>query len=93
MSLGLVVATVAIFIRSCFRVAELKGGFKSDLANDQVAFMILEGAMMIIACGALTAIHPGLVFPRESWSAPAQSGLTRVASQSSQIEMRRGLVV
>ncbi|KAJ5206867.1 RTA1 domain protein [Penicillium cf. griseofulvum] len=89
---SLVVATITIFIRSCFRVAELKGGFGSDLANDQVAFMILEGAMIIIACSALTAIHPGLVFPRERWSALAQSGLTRVASQSSHIEMRQGLV-
>ncbi|KAJ5810977.1 RTA1 domain protein [Penicillium robsamsonii] len=89
---ALVVATITIFIRSCFRVAELKGGFGSDLANDQVAFMILEGAMIIIACSALTAIHPGVVFPRERWSAPAQSGLTRVASQSSHIEMRQGPV-
>ncbi|OOO05032.1 RTA-like protein [Aspergillus oryzae] len=47
--IGLAIATLTIFIRSIFRVAELNGGFSSDLANDEVAFMILEGAMMVIA--------------------------------------------
>lgn len=57
--LGLAVATLTIFIRSIFRVAELNGGFSSDLANDEVAFMILEGAMMVIACACMSVFHPG----------------------------------
>ncbi|RAH82402.1 putative RTA1 domain protein [Aspergillus japonicus CBS 114.51] len=87
--ISLVVATTTIFIRSCFRVAELKGGFGSALANDQVAFMVLEGVMMILACGAMTAFHPGLVFSRERWNASAQQQLKlqRVETGSSQIEM------
>nr|A0A2Z5TTA9.1 RecName: Full=Efflux pump himE; AltName: Full=Himeic acid A biosynthesis cluster protein E [Aspergillus japonicus]BBA91555.1 transporter [Aspergillus japonicus] len=59
---GLALATVAIFMRSVFRVAELKGGFHSSLANDQVLFMTLEGAMIAIAVIALTVLHPGLCF-------------------------------
>jgi len=59
-ALGL--ATVCIYIRSCFRVAELEGGFDSALANDEVLFMILEGAMVSVACIALTVAHPGMVF-------------------------------
>ncbi|OOF89857.1 hypothetical protein ASPCADRAFT_519604 [Aspergillus carbonarius ITEM 5010] len=55
-------ATLAIFIRSVFRVAELKGGFHSALANDEVDFMILEGAMIVIAILSLTALHPGVCF-------------------------------
>ena len=59
---ALALATLCIFIRSCFRVAELRGGFNGALANQQVTFMILEGAMIVIACIALTMAHPGLVF-------------------------------
>ena len=59
---GLVVATIAILIRSTFRVAELSGGFKGSLANNQPTFMILEGAMVTLACLCLTICHPGLAF-------------------------------
>jgi hypothetical protein len=59
-ALGL--ATFCIFVRSCFRVAELSQGFGGSLANDQITFMILEGAMIIIASIALTALHPGRAF-------------------------------
>ncbi|KAJ5918289.1 RTA1-domain-containing protein [Penicillium verhagenii] len=59
---GLALATVTIFVRSVFRVAELKGGFHSSLANNQVLFMILEGAMIAIAITCLTVLHPGVCF-------------------------------
>ncbi len=60
--IGLSVATFTIFVRSTFRVAELSGGFHGPLANDQVSFMILEGAMIVIACLCLTCLHPGVTF-------------------------------
>ncbi|RAL13911.1 RTA1 domain-containing protein [Aspergillus homomorphus CBS 101889] len=59
---SLAIATLAIFVRSVFRVAELKGGFHSSLANNQVLFMVLEGAMIAIAVLCLTAFHPGVCF-------------------------------
>ncbi|KAJ5930485.1 RTA1-domain-containing protein [Penicillium verhagenii] len=59
---GLALATVTIFVRSVFRVAELKGGFHSSLANNEVLFMILEGAMIAIAISCLTVLHPGVCF-------------------------------
>lgn len=63
MLLGLAVATVAIFIRSAYRIAELSGGFNSHLfTDDEVTFMILEGVMIIIACFCLTAFHPAVSF-------------------------------
>lgn len=60
--IGLSVSTLAIFIRSCFRVAELSGGFRGPLANNEFSFMILEGCMISIACGCLTLMHPGTAF-------------------------------
>ncbi|KAL4899200.1 hypothetical protein BDW74DRAFT_183941 [Aspergillus multicolor] len=56
---GLVVATITIYTRSIFRVVELNGGYDSELANDEITFMILEGAMVSIACICLTVLHPG----------------------------------
>lgn len=57
--IGLTIATIAIFIRSVFRVAELRDGFSSELAGNEVAFMILEGAMIVVATICLTVFHPG----------------------------------
>ncbi|KAJ5107988.1 hypothetical protein N7456_004663 [Penicillium angulare] len=65
--LCLSLAVLTIYIRSCFRVAELQGGFTSDLANNQVALMILESAMVSFAVICLTIGHPGLVLGRR-WS-------------------------
>ena len=59
---GLCIATLTIFIRSAFRVAELSGGFHGPLANNQISFMILEGVMIIIATSCLTLLHPGVAF-------------------------------
>ncbi|KAL8798928.1 MAG: hypothetical protein Q9182_006275 [Xanthomendoza sp. 2 TL-2023] len=64
---SLSIATLAIYIRSIFRVAELQGGFQGHLANDQVTFMILEGTMIAIASIALTLPHPGMIFGR-NWN-------------------------
>jgi hypothetical protein len=61
---SLALATVCIFIRSVFRVAELSGGFKGHLANNQISFMILDGVMVIIASFTLTVMHPGRGFGR-----------------------------
>lgn len=59
---SLFVATLLIFIRSVYRVAELWGGFQSHLANDEVTFMIFEGPMIIIAVMMMSAFHPGRIF-------------------------------
>ncbi|KAF2144367.1 uncharacterized protein K452DRAFT_222702 [Aplosporella prunicola CBS 121167] len=59
---ALAAATVLIFVRCCFRVAELNEGFNGELANDEVIFMILEGPMIILACACLTVFHPGISF-------------------------------
>ena len=77
-SLG--VATLAILIRSAFRVAELSQGFHGKLANQQVTFMILEGAMVVSACILLTVFHPGLAFGG-AWSAATWTLRTREAQK------------
>ncbi|PLB50918.1 RTA1 like protein [Aspergillus steynii IBT 23096] len=62
--IGISTATVTIFIRSFFRVFELNGGFHSRLANNEPALMVLDGAMVSVACLWLTVMHPGVVMAR-----------------------------
>ncbi|KAL9019841.1 MAG: hypothetical protein Q9185_002890 [Variospora sp. 1 TL-2023] len=62
---AITLSTITIYIRSCFRVAELQEGFDGRLANDEVTYMVLEGMMIVLASLALTAAHPGFVFGRK----------------------------
>lgn len=57
---ALAAAVFLIIVRSAYRLAELQGGFHGKLANNEVVFMIIEGPMVILACAALVAFHPGL---------------------------------
>lgn len=50
-------------------MAELQGGFDSKLANDEIALMILECAMVAIACICLTGLHPALLVGK-NWRTP-----------------------
>jgi hypothetical protein len=63
---ALALTTLFILTRSSFRVAELAKGFGSKLANEEVPFMILEGAMIVLATASMTAFHPGRAFG-EKW--------------------------
>jgi hypothetical protein len=66
------IATILIFIRSVYRIAELQGGFHGSIANNEALFMIFEGPMIILACFAVTLVHPGFAFAGR-WSAAAWS--------------------
>ncbi|MCJ1477671.1 hypothetical protein MMC13_006344 [Lambiella insularis] len=78
------VATLTIFIRSCFRVAELSQGFHGPLANQEITFMVLEGAMIVIAITALTTFHPGVCF--EGYWAAADFGLKGRKKQRANVD-------
>jgi hypothetical protein len=60
---GLAIATVTILSRCVYRCVELSGGFHGTLfTSDEVVFMVMEGAMIIIACLCLTFFHPAVSF-------------------------------
>ena len=66
---ALSLATLCIFIRSVYRVAELGEGWEGALIKNQSLFIGLEGAMVIVAVLALNAFHPGICF-REGYDLP-----------------------
>jgi RTA1 like protein len=59
---ALILATLCIFARCVFRVAELAGGWRGPLMKNQRLFIGLEGVMVIVAALVLVAFHPGLCF-------------------------------
>lgn len=60
---GLCVAYFTIIIRCAYRVPEMVDGWGGELMQDEPTFFGLEGAMMAIACIALTITHPVFFFP------------------------------
>lgn len=59
-ALGL--ATVGVFWRSVYRVAELSRGWNGPLMYRQDLFIGFEGVMIAVACLALNVFHPSLCF-------------------------------
>ena len=59
---ALAFATLCIFIRSVYRVAELSEGWEGSLIKNQDTFVDLEGVMVLTAVLALNAFHPGFCF-------------------------------
>ncbi|PSR79367.1 RTA1 like protein-domain-containing protein [Coniella lustricola] len=65
---SLALITLLILIRTCYRCAELSGGFTGYLAQDEIAFMVLDGAMILSASILLTISNPGWAFGK-AWPA------------------------
>lgn len=55
-----IAAALAIFVRIAFRLDALGMAFTSHLANNEVTFTFLEGAMAVIATVGLIIFHLGL---------------------------------
>nr|QCC62997.1 hypothetical protein [Phoma sp.] len=86
--ISLLIATVAILVRSTYRVAELWQGFSGELWNNERDFMILDGAMMSFAALLLTVFHPGPAF-KEQWHAANWSFRSQPPAKASRRRSRR----
>jgi hypothetical protein len=59
-------ATLCIFTRSVYRVAELSDGWKGRLISTQSYFIGLEGSIVAAGILSLNAFHPGFCFQEGS---------------------------
>jgi hypothetical protein len=59
---ALAFATLCIFTRSVYRVAELSQGWQGHLIKTQKYFIGLEGAIVAAGILSLNAFHPGICF-------------------------------
>lgn len=57
---ALTLATICIFWRSVYRVAELSKGWNGPLMYRQGLFIGFEGVMVAVACLALNVFHPSV---------------------------------
>jgi hypothetical protein len=73
-----------IIVRCTFRAVELSDGFDSEMANDEVMYMILEPPMIALAVIALTVLHPGVCF-QGAWLGAS----TRSPKKVEEIEMEK----
>ncbi|KAK6344301.1 hypothetical protein TWF696_007941 [Orbilia brochopaga] len=55
-------ATVFIFVRCVYRVAEMTQGWGGALMSNETYFLTLEGLMVILAVLVLNVFHPGICF-------------------------------
>jgi hypothetical protein len=60
--IALGVATIGIFWRSVYRVAELSRGWNGPLTFRQDLFIGFEGVMIAVACLGLNVFHPSFCF-------------------------------
>lgn len=66
---ALALATILIFWRSVFRVAELAEGWSGDLIKRQDLFIAFEGVMVVVAVLALNVAHPAFCFATKGTAA------------------------
>lgn len=66
--MGMQVASVLLIVYSIYRIVEFAGGVTGTLYQNQTAFMIIGGAIPLIACIILTIFHPGTAFG-DAWAA------------------------
>lgn len=59
---AITIAYAAIFIRCVYRIAEMAGGWSNPIMQNQIAFIVLDGLMCIVAVLALNLFHPGFLF-------------------------------
>lgn len=59
---ALTLATICIFWRSVYRVAELSEGWTGNLIRHQWLFVGFEGVMVIVACLSLNLFNPAFAF-------------------------------
>ncbi|EGP87264.1 uncharacterized protein MYCGRDRAFT_42167 [Zymoseptoria tritici IPO323] len=56
---GLIIATLAVYLRTCFRLAETAEGLMEELSTHEVYFGCLEFAPVVVAVFIFTYWHPG----------------------------------
>jgi hypothetical protein len=59
---AIVTAYVTITIRCIYRIAEMAGGWRNPIMQDEIAFIILDSVMCVVACLVVNVWHPGFLF-------------------------------
>ncbi|OCL03125.1 RTA1-domain-containing protein [Glonium stellatum] len=62
MVVAIAIAFTTILVRCIYRVAEMAGGWRNSLMQDQALFIALDSVMCSLAVISLNIFHPGFLF-------------------------------
>jgi hypothetical protein len=88
---ALTLATICIFWRSVYRVAELSEGWTGNLIRHQWLFVGFEGVMVIVACFSLNVFHPAIMF-KEGMAGAGGVGSGKKSRRERKMEKSEGTV-
>ncbi|PWY92472.1 RTA1-domain-containing protein [Aspergillus heteromorphus CBS 117.55] len=63
---AMIFSILCIYVRSIYRTIELSQGWSGYLITHQVYFIVLDGAMMVLAVGIFNVFHPGWLLPKST---------------------------
>lgn len=69
-TMALITATMLVYLRTCFRLAETAQGVQKSLFTHEVYFGCLEFAPIVVAVFIFNAYHPGKWIPRYGGTLP-----------------------
>jgi len=91
--IALIFATLCIFTRSVYRVAELSEGWTGHLISTQRYFIGLEGAIVAAGMLSLNAFHPGFCFQegyeQRKWFGKKTKGTAESTGSTPSVEEQR----
>ncbi|KAJ5883924.1 uncharacterized protein N7473_010810, partial [Penicillium subrubescens] len=67
---GIVVCFIMTFVRCVYRIAEMAGGWRNKIMQDEVGFIVFESAMCAVAVAVLCIAHPGYCFKQMRGETP-----------------------
>lgn len=71
---GMEITATLLLAYSIYRVIDMAGGVEGGLFQNEAAFMVVNGAVPLVACILLTVFHPGAVYgPSWEQTAPRRS--------------------
>lgn len=71
---ALIVAVVTVFVRCCYRLAQMVSGWSGYLSVHENYFIILDGVMMSLCGLTMTVFHPGFAFKGTKYSVRITNG-------------------
>jgi hypothetical protein len=85
--LGLIIAYFAVLIRCIYRIAEMAGGWRNPIMQNQAAFVVCDGVMCVVACMVLNIFHPGEIFGMSKEKGGVVEGSGNSTSTDTNVEM------
>jgi len=83
---GTFVATIFIYIRCIYRVAEMSHGYDGPITRHEIWFLIFDASMVLVGVSIITVIYPGAALGKGSFRTSVYNNMTENGSDSYPLE-------